>query len=494
MSAAGRAPRWLLPWLAGATAVLWIAYAVAGGDAVLGQGWIHDALRSLAVVAAAVLGVAVLAEVILSRAIGGSAAEPTAFMRVIVYGVLTFAATFFTLRFFGFDVRAVLATSAIATAAVGFAMQPTLGGMISGLALHLDQAIQVGDGVLNDGEWVEVTSLGWRAVVGRTTSGRRVVIPNARLSDSVTQVAPGDKPTEALFHFLADVDTRPDLISDLVGEMMIDLPLVEESLPVLVAPVSYQPRHRALRYRVKYWIRRYAQADDVQAEAHRRLWYVFQRNALAYPVAPWASEAAAQPPGLAPETVERLVRGALGAGAANDETARRLRKAGDLLLFAADEYLIAPPRVEGRVFLILQGEAETRAPLETLRQAEAESALHRLGRTAAVRRIAEELARYIGPYAEFAVGRAARTAPDTAELCRAVALEIADPNDRETFLEAVWPEARARFGPGQWLDARRDAAGSLICGGGLRARRETALLAVPPALAAAVAPPAVARE
>jgi hypothetical protein len=76
-----------------------------------------------------------------------------------------------------------------------------------------------------------------------------------------------------------------------------------------------------------------------------------------------------------------------------------------------------------------------------------------------------------------------------ADLCQTVASEIADPADREAFLAAVIPEAPARFGPGERLTARRNAAGSLVLGDGLRARRETALFAMPADLAQDLASP-----
>lgn len=101
-----------------------------------------------------------------------------------------------------------------------------------------------------------------------------------------------------------------------------------------------------------------------------------------------------------------------------------------------------------------------------------------------MRRIGQALAQYIGPYAEFAVSLAAKTAPNIGALCETVAGEIDDEGERAAFLAEVRPRAPSHIGPGAWLTARRDAAGALICGGGLRARRETALLALPQTLAA----------
>lgn len=492
------ARRSLLPVLAVLTAAAWLAFAFSGQDAVLGSGPVRDVLRIAAIVCTALLAVAALGAIVLSRALRGAEGEPTGFLRVIVYGVLTFVATFVTLRYFGFDVRAVLATSAIATAAVGFAMQPTLGSMISGLTLHMDRVMRVGDGIMHEKEWVEIVSLNWRTATGRTTSGRTLVFPNAKLSDSILEILPHDQPLEAVFHFLAPIAVRPEWITELTNELMVDLPLVEESLPILVAPVGYDPANGALRYRVKFWIRRYGAWDDVEAEAHRRLWYVFQRNRIPYPVQhKWEVGPGEAPPqadarlpalhleGLPEAEVARLAAAALPSELTGEERAQAgaaLARRGALLLFAADEFLVMPEWTEGSSYLLIRGEAEASQALKTLQEAESSPAylMQQLGRTAAVKRVADELAHYIGPYAEYAVNRAAEHTTDLDTLCREAAEEIANPKDRLAFLSKVIPGEGVAIRPGAVLSAKRNAAGSLILGGGLRAQRELAILALPP--------------
>src|SRR5271169_1069646 len=49
------------------------------------------------------------------------------------------------LRYAGLDLSGIVATSAMITAVVAFAMQDTLGNILGGLALQLDNSIEIGD-------------------------------------------------------------------------------------------------------------------------------------------------------------------------------------------------------------------------------------------------------------------------------------------------------------------------------------------------------------
>ena len=54
------------------------------------------------------------------------------------------------LRGAGVDLSSIVATSAVITAVLAFAMQDTLGNMLGGLALQLDNSVQVGDWIRVD--------------------------------------------------------------------------------------------------------------------------------------------------------------------------------------------------------------------------------------------------------------------------------------------------------------------------------------------------------
>src|SRR5437763_14129056 len=224
-----------------AVVLLWAVAMGSQRDPVLGGGMAHRVLKTAAIAATAVLAVVVAGKLILTLAMSMTGTEPTGFQRVIIYALLTFAASFATLRYFGFDLSAVLTTSAIVTAAVGFAMQPTLSSMIAGLALHADRAVHVGDCVLLDGEAVRIESMNWRASIGRRPDGQLIVIPNAKLTEVSTQVLRSADPHRAEFSFFGPIDHPPQQVCDLTRELVSDLALVDKSKAIAVAPVSFEP-------------------------------------------------------------------------------------------------------------------------------------------------------------------------------------------------------------------------------------------------------------
>ena len=82
---------------------------------------------------------------------------------IIVYTV--YALT--QLRLLGVDLTGIIATSAIITAVLAFAMQDTLGNVLAGLAIQLDNSVRVGDWILLDGLSGRVTDIRWRSKIGR---------------------------------------------------------------------------------------------------------------------------------------------------------------------------------------------------------------------------------------------------------------------------------------------------------------------------------------
>lgn len=461
---------------AAAAGGLWLFAALSGGDMVLGQGAARSVIEAAAIAASAVFAVALIARVILAVAPHPPGGSPTGFQRMLVYLLVTFPISFVTLRYFGFDLRSVLTGSAIATAAVGLAMQPTLGSMIAGLALQLDHVLRVDDAVMFDGEPVRVIRLDWRTVVGRKSDGRLVVFPNGKLSDTQLEVLPGDLPMRSDIAFHADLNEPPQRICELARELVSDFALVDATRPILVAPVGYDAD--CVQYRIRYWTRFYWRAALIEGEVQRRLWYVFQRHGVAFrrggQIAPASAES------LLPQIVQ-----ALGRGDGQGADPKAVSAAGRLLLFAPDERLVMPDWAEGWRFLLLRGSAVEAPEFQFARRefgAIPPMAVERLGRNARVQEIADALTTRIGPYAEHAVAMAARTIVDIDQLCRAVALEIEGETDRQDFL------AELRAGPVDpvevepFLSVRRNAAGALVTHRNLRAHSEVAVWAFPQVL------------
>jgi small-conductance mechanosensitive channel/CRP-like cAMP-binding protein len=82
----------------------------------------------------------------------------------------------------GADLTGIVATSAVITAVVAFALQDTLGNVIGGVALQLESTIRVDDWIrVNDKFEGRVTEIRWRQTSIETRDWDTVVIPNSFL-------------------------------------------------------------------------------------------------------------------------------------------------------------------------------------------------------------------------------------------------------------------------------------------------------------------------
>jgi small-conductance mechanosensitive channel len=465
----------------------WLLSALTSSDPLLG---LPEAQATLDAVASAAGGIA--AVLLLGRLVLGIAgAQVTGFHRAVVHLLLTFLISFMVMRHFGFDLRAVLTTSAIVTAAVGFAMQPTLGTMIAGFALHLDGIVRPGDGLVHNGELLRVISLNWRSVTTRRNDNTLMIFPNSQLADHITQVLRSGTSLRVTSTFYAPLNVPPQRITALVVDAVSDFALVDASKPVAVGPRGFELAQAAMQYRLRYSILEPFELQDVETELLRRIWYVFQRHNILLPVSRLFGESRGLSiPTYEPGVLADWSRTALAAGGTVELgvdaaiAADALLRQGRLLLYAPDERIVLPDGMDDWRFLLVHGEAvdSHEYGLDEADPRRPSLPAWSLGPDALVRRVAERLARRIGPYAEIAVRRAARATTDLPALAQAVAAEIEDPNERASFLMEVAPPDVTTHGPGLVFHARRNAAGALICHLALRALDDVAVIGIPPGL------------
>src|SRR5699024_11643081 len=72
-------------------------------------------------------------------------------------------------------------STAVVTAVLAFAMQDTLGNILSGLALQLDKSICIGDWLEFENLSGEVIQVQWRHTAIMTRFGEKILIPNSDL-------------------------------------------------------------------------------------------------------------------------------------------------------------------------------------------------------------------------------------------------------------------------------------------------------------------------
>lgn len=81
----------------------------------------------------------------------------------------------------GLDLASLLTTSAVITAVLAFSMQDTLGNVLGGVVLQLDDSLRVGDWVKIDDISGQVVDVRWRYTAVETRNRETVIIPNGWL-------------------------------------------------------------------------------------------------------------------------------------------------------------------------------------------------------------------------------------------------------------------------------------------------------------------------
>ncbi|HEU5249006.1 MAG TPA: mechanosensitive ion channel family protein [Thermoanaerobaculia bacterium] len=209
-----------------------------------------------------------------------------ALLRQIV-GLLVFGISLAILFRLILDVRltGVLATSAVLSVVIGLALQETLGNLFSGLALHLEKSVQVGD-MVRSGETVgTVEELSWRAMKLRTMEGNILLIPNSIASRERLEVFPRPgRPIARTLTVGLEYDLPPARGREALEAAGRDL----AGIAPYPEPVAYVKSFDSysIAYELRYWLEDYARFLELDSQIRERVWYRLDREniRIAYPL------------------------------------------------------------------------------------------------------------------------------------------------------------------------------------------------------------------
>lgn len=162
------------------------------------------------------------------------------------------------LRLSGVDPSQLFTTSAIITAVVAFSMQDTLGNVLGGVALQLDNSLRVGDWVRLDDISGRVVDVRWRYTAIETRSRELVIVPNSWLMKNRFTVirANGNAPLawRRAVHFNIDPEAEPGKVTAALEHAVLDadIPhvLANPAPSAILAEVGAGYR----RYTLRYWL------------------------------------------------------------------------------------------------------------------------------------------------------------------------------------------------------------------------------------------------
>jgi small-conductance mechanosensitive channel/CRP-like cAMP-binding protein len=195
----------------------------------------------------------------------------------VVYG-------FVQLRGMGVDVSSLVTTSAILTAVVAFAMQDTLGNVLSGLAIQLDNSVQVGDWVQLEHVSGRVIDIRWRSTLIETRNWETVVVPNSQLMKTSVAIV-GRREGHAqqwrrILTFMVDPGVPPARVISTVEDEMRELAIPNVARAPTARCILFGFQSGNLQYQLRYFLTDLAEDDSTDSMVRVHLFATLQRAGI----------------------------------------------------------------------------------------------------------------------------------------------------------------------------------------------------------------------
>ncbi|MFW8566834.1 cyclic nucleotide-binding domain-containing protein [Orrella sp. 11846] len=181
----------------------------------------------------------------------------------------------------GLDLGSLVASTAVLTAVIAFAMQDTLGNILSGLALQLDHSITIGDWiVLEDGTHGEVIEVQWRHTALRTLFNEIIIIPNSQLMRGQVKIDGGKsipRRRETVF-FYGSFDQDPSHIIETVQASLLRVQIegTDHTQTPVIQATSFE--NGVITYAVRYWLTDPQQVGMSASQIRCHVYTVFKRH------------------------------------------------------------------------------------------------------------------------------------------------------------------------------------------------------------------------
>ena len=200
---------------------------------------------------------------------------------VAVYVVYGFA----QLRGAGVDLSSIVTTSAILTAVIAFAMQDTLGNVIGGLAIHIDNSVQVGDWVrVADDVSGRVRDIGWRSTTIETRNWETIVVPNSMMMKGRVSILGkregGPLQWRRTLTFMVDPGVPPARVIATVNEEMRDVPIANVARAPASTTVLAGFELGNLKYQLRYFLTDLNEDDMTDSMVRVHLFASLQRAGI----------------------------------------------------------------------------------------------------------------------------------------------------------------------------------------------------------------------
>ena len=212
--------------------------------------------------------------------------RPSDILHDLTLGAGYVFAVFWVMRGMGVNVAGIVATSAVVTAVVGLSLQSTLGNVIGGLSLQLDDS-------LREGDWIElenktqglVKKVRWRHTLIETRDWDTLIVPNNQLVAQTIKIL-GRREGKAVQHrmwvyFNVDHRYAPREVIRAVNTALQAAPLsgvaAEPKAHAICYDFARDGRDSFAYYAVRYWLTELASDDPTSSAVRERIYAALKR-------------------------------------------------------------------------------------------------------------------------------------------------------------------------------------------------------------------------
>lgn len=184
----------------------------------------------------------------------------------------------------GVNLSGLIATSAVATAVIGFALQDFMGNLAGGLALQVDNSIEVGDWVKVGDLSGKVLEIRWRYVAIETRNWETVLVPNSVIMKNQVLVL-GRRQGQPLqlrrwVYFNVDYRFQPSDVIDAVTTAVRGAKLQRVAADPPPNCVLMELGDSYGKYAVRYWLTDIAVDDPTDSEVRTLVYFALHRAGM----------------------------------------------------------------------------------------------------------------------------------------------------------------------------------------------------------------------
>lgn len=188
------------------------------------------------------------------------------------------------LRLAGANPGELVTASAVVTAVIAFSMQDTLGNILGGIALQLDDSLEIGQWIKVDDTTGIVVQIGWRSTTLRTRNGELVVLPNSILMKNrfliLGRVQPGPEQWRRWVWFDCPNDVPPARVVRAVRDSLRRASIGHVSAEPAPDCVLMGFANGVCQYAARYWLTDLWKDDPTDSEVRQHVHAALRREGI----------------------------------------------------------------------------------------------------------------------------------------------------------------------------------------------------------------------